>query len=474
VRAVDESNPSFAVSTLKYGDLVYFVPKTQTSAANTASSGADCTPTVCTHTGGSGIGTNCDTSYSGVFTDTCAFRARCNAANPHNGGCGTAGSCGEIVPSVHTSIFTGLIMGSGFDTSTGTAIGKVSLPSSPYLKVPAYTNAAGSFLSAWHMAACFVPAGAISALHTNVKPLQDMLTVFKEPTDALITSWYQYNVQELRFTQPQQGVHGDPTFATGQQGDIIVLKKDSCTGVSAIDPSSYMLGQTYSAKLVLEEAGGETTGDEKGGTASVYPLAQGKVNELAAGTYKICYATKNSEGEAESDFKQLAKSIEILPPPSMTPQLTAPRTVILGQDIVINWQANIGLQDRLAPAGTWIGLFAKGDCTGLDEWRHQCYKAYQFVGAETESGTVRFSQADYKVGGEYDVRYFVGDSRNGQGEICRGLTGVPGDTYVACMLDPKVTSSPIHIHGPDMRDLEDLDSQVGLEVVFAGNRGRFN
>jgi len=109
-----------------------------------------------------------------------------------------------------------------------------------------------------------------------------------------------------------------------------------------------------------------------------------------------------------------------------------------------------------------------------DEWRHRCFKAYQFVPADTESGVVRFSQADYKNAGEYDVRYFVGDSRNGQGEICRGLAGVPGDTYISCMLDPKVTSSGIHVHGPDMRDLEDLDSQVGLEVVFAGNRGRFN
>jgi hypothetical protein len=474
VRALEGANPSFAVNTMKYGDLIYFVPKTQTAAADVASSDADCTPTVCVSAGGSSIGSNCDTSYSGVYTDTCAFRARCNAANPHNGGCGTAGHCGYIVPSVSTSIFTGLLNGSSFEVTSGVATGKVPLPSAPFLSVPAYTNAAGSFLSAWHMAACFVPAGAIQSLPSNVKPLQDMLTVFKEPTDNLVETWYQNNVQELRFTQPQQGVYGSPTFSTGQEGDIVVLKKDSCIGVHAIDSSSYLFGQTFSAKFVLEAAGGETAGDEKGGVAGVYPLAQGKVNELQFGTYKICYATKNSGGEAQSDFKELAKMVEILPTPSMTPQITVPRAVLLGQDIVINWQANIGLQNKLAPAGTWIGLYEKGSCVTEDEWRHRCYKAYQFVPAETESGVVRFSQADYKNAGEYDVRYFVGDSRNGQGEICRGLAGVPGDTYVSCMLEPKVTSSGIHVHGPDMRDLEDLDSQVGLEVVFAGNKGRFN
>lgn len=471
VWALEGSSPSFAVNTMSNGDKIYFVPKIQTTAANSAATSSDCAPNVCIGFGGSAIGTNCDTSYDGSYTDTCAYRSRCNPSNPNNGGCGTAGTCGISVPTVSTSIFTGLIGGNDF---TGTS-GKVTLPSGTTLMVPAYISAVtGRSLSAWHMAACFVPAGAISSETTNVEPLADMLTIIKEPTDAMIQSWYQYNVQELRFTQPQSGEYGTPTFATGQAGDIIVIKKDSCTDVHLIDPSTYTLGGLYSAKMVLEEAGGTTIGDEKGGTAAVYPLAQGKVNEMPSGVYKVCYATKMSEGEAQSDFKELALTVEIMDPPAMTPRLTVPRTVMLGQDVIIHWQANIGLQARTAPAGTWIGIYEKDACLAEDEWRHKCYKAFQFVGANEESGTVRFSQSDYKVGGEYDVRFFEGDSRNGQGEICRGLTGISGDTYVACMLEPKVTSSSIHIHGPDMRDLEDLDSQPGLEVVFAGNRGRFN
>jgi len=469
VRAVEGSSPSFAVNTMKQGDMIYFVPRTQ-SATYTAPADADCSPHVCILSGGSSIGFNCDTSYSGIYSDQCAYRARCNPANPFNGGCGTAGQCGQIVPTVSTSQFTGLIPGSSFTSTTG----EVVLPTSTKLMVPPYISNTGATLSAWYMAACFVPAGAMTSLNTNVKPLADTLTVLKEPTDSLVTRWFQSNVRELRFTQPQQGLHGTPTFSAGIAGDIVVLRKDSCTGVHTITPAGFILGQSNSAKFALEEAGGETLGDEKGGTAAVYPLAQGKVNELPPGVYKICFATKNSGGEAQNDFKELAKSVEILPPTATTPELTVPRTVMLGQDVVISWKANIGLQERVAPAGTWIGIYSAGDCTDGTEWRHTCYKAFQFVEANQESGTVRFSQSDYKVAGNFDVRYFEGDSRNAHGSLCKGLTGVPGETYVSCMFEPAITSSQIHIHGPDMRDLEDLDSQSGLEVVFAGNRGRFN
>ena len=315
---------------------------------------------------------------------------------------------------------------------------------------------------------------AINSLNDNVVPLADMLTVLKEPVDALVTSWFQSNVRELKFTQPQQGVFGTPTFSTGIPGDIVVLRQEDCTGVHTITPAGFMLSQTFSAKFNLEENGGRELNDENGGIASVYPLAQGKVNELPPGVYKICYATKNSGGESQTDFKELSKSIEILPPTATSPELSVPRTVMLGQDVVISWKANIGLQSKVAPPGTWVGIYEAGACPDGAEWQHQCYKAFQFVAAGQESGSVRFSQSDYKTAGNFDVRFFEGDSRNGQGDMCKGLTGIPGETYGACMLQPAITSSQIHIHGPDMRDLEDLDSQAGLEVVFAGNRGRFN
>jgi hypothetical protein len=464
LRALEQSTPTFTVNTMKYGDLIYFVPKIQESPDGAATD-SDCAPNVCTVIGGSNVGSNCDASYDGVFGDTCAFRARCNPANDYNGGCGAGGTCAQQVPTVTTSYYTGLLNGTGFSNVNGVATGQVLLP-------PLFVPRPGT--SAEYLAACFVPAGAIQSLPSNVKPLEDMLSIFVEPTDSLVTSWFQYNVLELRFTQPQMGIYGNPSFVTGEAGDIIVLKTDSCTGVAGVSAAGYSFGNTYSSRFTLEQTGGVTTGDEKGAMASVIPLATGKVNELAPGIYKICYATKNSEGESDSDFKELVRTLEILPPPAMTPQLTVPRTVMLGQDIVIHWQSNIGLQHRLSVPNTWIGLFSAGECSSSTEWRHECYKSFQFIEKGVESGTVRFSQSDYKVAGEYDVRYFVGDSRNGQGEICKGLTGVEHETYVQCFLEPAVTSSSIHIHGPDIRDMEDLEAQPGMEVVFAGNRGRFN
>jgi hypothetical protein len=472
VRALEYSSPSFTANTLKYGDVIYFVPKSQARPYAAPTSG-DCIPTVCTLIGASNVGTNCDSDYNEVFDNTCVFRAKCNPSNSYNGGCGTGGKCEQQIPTVHTSSYTGIMNGSQFVSASGT--GQVTLPTSPQLAVPV-TMVHYKYAISWYLAACFIPAGAIQSLMMNVKPLQDMLTIFKEPTDVLVNSWFQYNVQELRFTQPQTGYDtvGRPDFSTGIKGDIIVLKKDTCSGVNTITSTDYMLGKTYSAKITLEEAGGETTGDEKGGTAGVMPLALGKVNELSPGIYKICYATKNSEGESQTDFKMLAKTLEILPPTATRAKLTVPRTVILGQDIVVHWESTIQLQTALSRPNSWIGLYNAKDCAESTEWRHECYKSFQFVEQDVTSGTVRFSQKDYKVAGEYDIRFFHGDTRNGQGKVCRGLTASPHGTYVQCVLEPAVTSSSIHIHGPDMKNLEDMDSQPGLEVVFAGNRGRFN
>merc|ERR1711881_582525 len=173
-----------------------------------------------------------------------------------------------------------------------------------------------------------------------------------EPTESLVQSWFQYQVHELRFTQPQTGTYGDGakpwSFSTGHKGDIVVLKKDTCTGVHSITPADYLLGQTYSAKMTLQEGGGETTGDEKGGVARVVGLATGKVNELTPGIYKICYATGRSEGDAQSDYKMLAKTVEILPPTATKPSVSMSSTVVLGQDIIVSWNSNVQLQTRLS------------------------------------------------------------------------------------------------------------------------------
>lgn len=379
-----------------------------------------------------------------------------------------------------------------------------------------------------------IPAGAIKTDPDNVQQLgpHSVLTIIKEPTDALLTSWFQYQVHELKFSQPQHGTNGSvPTctafggsntgtncdvdnngvydeqcalnspcnidnafnggcgadgtcseppvwkgdgqpyretnFATGLPGDIVVLQKDNCSDVNLVSPESFMFGTTHSARFTLSEAGGETEGDEKGGTAKEWPLAVGKVNELDTGIYKICYATMSSGGESEGDFKELGKEIEILPPPDMTPSLSAPRSVILGQDVVVSWASNIGLQDVTSGVDSWLGLFKKDSC--LDT--HECWVAYQFISARELTGTVIFSSVDYKFSGEYEVRYFKGNTRNGQGMVCRGQPGVPSETYVTCQLEAAATSEVITVAGQEIDETEDISLRVGLEAVFGnGNR----
>lgn len=46
---------------------------------------------------------------------------------------------------------------------------------------------------------------------------------------------------------------------------------------------------------------------------------------------KVCYATKNSEGDDEEDFKTLGLEIEILPDTATRPGMVVPRSVLLGQ-----------------------------------------------------------------------------------------------------------------------------------------------
>jgi len=548
IYAVEGSTPTFAVNSMKAQDLYYFVPQIQTrddvqseptctvvagpnvgtncdadndgnlddtcaymavcNPANANNGGCgdggkcsagtfaananlDCTPNVCTVVSGSNIGSNCDADHDGAFDDTCVFMARCNPANTYNGGCGTGGTCTQQVPTISTSSYTGLIEGANF----------ISSPNSGQLLLPALSVPPVEGLpTAWYMAACMIPAGAQKDLPSNVKQLSDLLVVFKEPTDALVTSWFQYQVHELKFTQPQQGVF-EVNLATGLPGDIVVLQKDNCNQVHAISTAGYKYdqspleniswessatswfeplqgpdwqagkGQLHSAKFTLEEMGNITQGDEKGGVAQELPLATGKVNELSTGVYKICYATMSSGGESQTDYKELTRTLEILPTPATMPSISAPRSLILGQDIVVSWASNIGLQERDSVTSSWLGLFEKDSCPDT----HECHVAYQFISSGDESGTVIFSQSDYKNSGDYEVRYFKGDTRNGQGVVCRGQPGVPTETYMMCTLETAAISEGITVAGQDIDETEDLALRPGLEAVFGhGNRGRYH
>jgi len=383
------------------------------------------------------------------------------------------------------------------------------------------------------LSTCFIPAGAIEQLlggsecpidspHRDTNPnggscttslvnsvlLPDEVQVFPEPTDSLVASWFQGSVWELKFTQPQSGIYGTKTFSTGQPGDMVVLSKGNCSDAHAISPSSYFIGAEYSAKMTLQAYGNESlhgeSQDEKGAAAEVVVLASGKVNELGAGIYKLCYSTLQMEGDDADDFKELAAQFEILPEAATAPSMTVPRTVQLGHDLVVHWSSTNSLHDALQPKDSWVGLFHHGACmpesygqdwatastlrTQIDNTQleppvteengyverepHECYVAYQFVEDGGSSGTVIFSQKDYRYAGTYDIRFFQGNSRNGGGRVCKGLSDSPHETYVQCSLKAALVSSSIQVYANnDM--LDDLDAIPGMEAYFDSDLGRF-
>jgi hypothetical protein len=194
------------------------------------------------------------------------------------------------------------------------------------------------------------------------------------------------------------------------------------------------------------------------GSASLGNIAQARLNELGVGSYKVCYATAASGADTNVDFGELGTVMSIFVS-LRHPTLDAPVSVGLGHDMVIRWKANQGLDGRVSHRLDWIGLYRHGACMASDRhWRHggekilsdserhldqnACYLQARRLPAGLPEGEVRFSFADYGTAGDYDVRFFEGDSRNSSGVVCRGDSRVEGRALV-CSLEAAVVSSAI-------------------------------
>ena len=78
---------------------------------------------------------------------------------------------------------------------------------------------------------------------------------------------------------------------------------------------------------------------------------------------------------------------------------------------------------------------------------------------------LRFKQEEYLTAGEFEVRYFRGDTRNRQGLECKGLMGTTSGVYLKCKLVAATISNPVHIMA-GMETREDFIPGVpGLEHV---------
>jgi len=342
-------------------------------------------------------------------------------------------SCGSIPGFTDSS--TGLL-GALYDSSTSTA--GFSLPSSPVLTSNGDTTKV--------LKCCFAPARANLDDAANWYELTDTLNVIPQPTAALTTTWKQNSVDLLDFS--------GPAGHAAQQGDTIVLQKDNCSNAHLLTATGTGLGVIHSAPMFLEA----------GGIASTFAIAQGKINEMSVGTYKMCFATMSSEVDTDSDFTALEKELTLTETVVVSPTLVVPDSVHLGVDIVVLWNATDGQYADVSQEGSWLGLYRKGECSVASEWQHKCYLVAYELPAGESGGVVRFSQQDYKNAGEYEIRYFRGNTRSGQGQVCAGLSGTGTGTYIQCAMSAAATSSTINVYG-SIESQDDLASIPGLEHV---------
>jgi hypothetical protein len=345
-------------------------------------------------------------------------------------------SCNSTPPESGTTSTT-TILSTLVDLTTGNRI--LSLPQTPRL-----TAIDVSTMKV--LKACFAGSGLDSTQSHNWIELQDVLEVFPDPSSALTTVWKEGSVLELAFNQPANNAAGPD--------DIVVLQQGSCQGAHLTTIGTAT--STTSAPIIL------TTG----GVAREFPIAAGKVNELAVGTYKVCFATGSSEGNSQNDFIELAAEIEIQESLDATaPTFAVPQFILLGVDLVATWASSSEMEVRETSDGAWIGLYKKGQCDEENEWRHYCYLAYRNLPPNSLEGDIRFSQQEYKSAGEFELRYFRGDTRNGQGQECKGLTGTSSGVYLQCKLVAAAYSNAVNVvAGPESSE-DFISATPGFEHV---------
>jgi len=206
-----------------------------------------------------------------------------------------------------------------------------------------------------------------------------------------------------------------------------------------------------SARLVLTANGGVTKES----------LLTSRINELNSGTYRICMATKESLADSQTDFDALTSSFYLYDDDTHV-ELKAPYIVSLGQDIKVEWS----LHGKEATGLDWIGLYRKDSCKQNDNSKdnnyplqddesprhtqNTCYLAMEQLDKYHTSGVIRFSFDSFRNAGDYEVRFFMGDSRNGQGMVCRGLNGLvkgyeSSPEFESCALEAQAVSNSIKV-----------------------------
>jgi hypothetical protein len=177
---------------------------------------------------------------------------------------------------------------------------------------------------------------------------------------------------------------------------------------------------------------------------------------------------------------------DFLPNVEGMPVLDVPETVTLGREIIIHWTAD-RLGGRLSHKDDWVALYKQGECTAnkasmiipdpeqlinQNNYVNKCYLQAAALGlGDAATGTVRFQPDAYRsTAGVYEVRYFLGDSRDGNGYVCRSM---PGTVHHVsnCLLHAQTTSNPIIVVKTATSESLDSEQLPGLETFQDADDG---
>lgn len=283
------------------------------------------------------------------------------------------------------------------------------LPTSPLLTADGSTSRV--------LKMCFATRRSEADHFSDYLTLPDVMKIVPEPTNPLTPIYLSRGqVFEMEFS-----VLGDSVI--GILGDTLVLSKGRCE--DAWDAKGTAQLPHTSGMLVLDAAG-EIPNSQ---------VSEARLNGLNTGKYNICYATAESLNDVRNDLNALTAVVEIFVD-EFKPALIVAPTAIFGQDIVVSWEASSSLSTRASNKQDWIGLYKKGECRQVDytaeslqaiqhlesaKQQNRCSLATIDLPDGRAGGQVRFSSRVITQVGEYEVRYFMGDSHRGQGYVCRRL-----------------------------------------------------
>lgn len=309
--------------------------------------------------------------------------------------------------------------------------------------------------------ACYATRRSEGALPSEYMALANNLSIVADPQPSTVYA-------------KQAEITGLTLSGSGGElraGDLIALQPGtSCSSVLA-SPEQFPSGPTPLITL------------EQDGLMGLEMVLDAQLNELAYGSYTICHATSESRADHESDFHSLGGRF-VVERVRVQPSMVVPRTVPLGTEIWVHWTAGSG---RSTKAGEWVGLYKSGACPQLDLHdddlfpadidttapleQNKCHLAWYVLPFNKSAGTVRFSAAEYGLAvGSYEVRYFQGDSRDGQGQVCRRLQGSPSETFLYCALEHLKVSSAVEVL-PSLSEgtyeySTEADKMPGLEAMI--------